>query len=169
MAWDVNKDLRRGNDVFLYITLPNASGMVSSAVSASKVVAYATSCSLQIDSDTLDVSSKLSCRWNASIAGNASYTVSADALYCLKSNAAANSAYTIDDLFNAMVQGINVGWYMGEDSSTVCGTVSGLDTTKPYYYGTGTITSLSLECGNNEICTSSITINGSGKVQQGGV
>lgn len=169
MAWNVNNDLMRGNDVYLYITLPNSAGTIASAATNAKVVAYATSCNLQIDSDTLDVTSKLSCRWQASIAGNASYTVTADALYCLRANAAANSAYTVDDLFNAMVEGNNVGWFMGSDSSTVCGQVRGLDTTKPYYFGEGTITSLSIEAGNNDICSSSISINGSGKVKQGGI
>ncbi len=166
MAWNVNSDLRKGNDQFLYIVLPDTAGTISSAVTDAKVIAYATSCSLQIDADTLDVTSKLSCRWNANLPGNASYTVNADALYCLKANAENNSAYTIDHLFEAMVEGKNIGWFMGEDKADECGEVEGLDTTKPYYWGTGAITSLSIEAGNNEICTSSITITGSGKPNQ---
>lgn len=169
MAWNVNTDLRKGNDQFLYITLPDSAGTISSSVTDSKVIAYATSCSLQIDADTLDVTSKLSCRWNASLPGNASYTVSSDALYCLKANAENNSAYTIDHLFEAMVEGKNIGWFMGEDLSEECGEVGGLDTSKPYYSGEASITSLSIEAGNNEICTSSITLTGSGKPRQNGV
>lgn len=163
MAWNENIDLVKGNDMWLYLVLPDSAGTISSAVTDAKVVAYASSCSLQIDADTLDVTSKLSCRWNASLPGNASYTVSSDALYCLKSSAEANSAYTIDHLFNAMVEGDNIGWYIGQDSSTECGTVGGLDTSKPYYYGVASISSLSIEAGNNEIVSSSISLNGSGK------
>lgn len=166
MAWNSNIDLVKGNDYFLYLTLPDSSGTISSAASEAKVVAYATSCSLQIDADTLDVTSKLSCRWNANLPGNASYTVSSDALYCLKSSADANSAYTIDHLFEAMVEGKNIGWFIGQDSATECGEVAGLDTSKPYYWGEGAITSLSIEAQNNEITSSSITITGSGKPNQ---
>lgn len=163
MAYNVNTDLVKGNDLWLYLVLPDSAGTISSAATDAKVVAYATSCSLQIDADTLDVTSKLSCRWNASLPGNASYTISADALYCLKSSAEANSAYTIDHLFEVMVEGDNIGWYIGQDSSEVCGTVGGLDTSKPYFYGEASITSLSVEGGNNEIASSSISLTGSGR------
>ena len=169
MAWSENIDLRKGNDMWLYLVLPDSAGTISSAITDAKVVAYASSCSLQIDADTLDVTSKLSCRWNATLPGNASYTVSSDALYCLKSSADNNSAYTIDHIFEAMVEGKNIGWYMGEDTADECGEVGGLDTSKPYYYGTASITSLSIEASNNEICTSSITLTGSGRPYQGGI
>lgn len=167
MAWNVNSDLIKGNDMFLYITLPDSAGTISSAVTDAQVVAYATSCSLQIDAETLDVSSKFSCRWNATLPGNASYTVSAEALLAYQDKAAANSAYTIDDLFEAMVEGKNVGWFMGQDSGE-CGAPAGLDTTQPYYYGEAAITSLSIEAGNNEICSSSISLTGSGPIQKNG-
>lgn len=169
MAWNVNSDLVKGNDMYLYITLPDSDGTIATATTAAKVVAYATSCSLQIDSETIDVSSKFSCRWNAVVQGNASYTISADALYCLKAYADTNSAYTIDHLFSAMVEGKNVGWFIAQDASDTCGTISGPDTTKPYYYGEAAVTSLSIEAGNNEVVSSSISLTGSGKVNQGGI
>ena len=162
MAWNVNSDLIKGNDMYLYLVDLEGSGMTSGQVSTAKVVAYATSCSLQVDADTLDVSSKLSCRWQAVMPGNASYTVSTDALYCKKANAEANGAFTIDDLFDAMVAGENIGWVMAQDSSTECGTVAGPDTNKPYYWGEAAITSLSIEAGNNEVVSSSISLTGSG-------
>ncbi len=169
MAWSVNKDLVKGNDYFLYLVIPDSAGTISSAATDAKVIAYATSCSLQIDADTLDVTSKLSCRWTANLPGNASYTISTDALYCLKTNAENNSAYTIDHLFEAMVEGYNVGWYMGQDSAEECGEVGGLDTSKPYYFGEASISSLSIEAQNNEITSSSISLTGSGKINQGGI
>lgn len=167
MAWSVNTDLIKGNDMNLYLVDLSGGTMTSGLVSSGKVVAYAQSCSLEINADTLDVSSKLSCRWNATLPGNGSYTVSSDALYCLQSSAAANSAVTIDDLFADMVNGDNVGWIMAQDSSETCGTVGGPDTSKPYYYGEAAITSLSISAGNNEICTSSISLTGSGEPKKG--
>ena len=168
MAWSVNNDLVKGNDMWLYLVdLGTGGTMTSGMVQDAKVLAYSQSCSFEINSDTLDVTTKLSCRWSAVMQGNASYTVSSDNLYCLQSSAAANGAMTVDDLFEAMVEGENIGWVMAQDSSDECGTVGGPDTTKPYYYGEAAITSLSITAGNNEICTSSITLTGSGEPNKG--
>lgn len=163
MAFSVNNDLIKGNDLNLYLIDLSGGTMTSGMVSTAKVVAYAQSCSLEINADTLDVSSKLSCRWNATLPGNGSYSVSADALYCLQSAAAANSAVTIDDLFEAMVDGENVGWVIAKDSSETCGTVAGPDTTGVCYWGEAAITSLSVTAGNNEVASSSISLTGSGE------
>lgn len=164
MAWSVNNDLIKGNDMNLYLVVLGSAGTMDSGdVATAKVVAYSQSCSLEINADTLDVTSKLSCRWNAVVPGNGSYTVNADALYCKASAATANDAYTIDDLYESMVDGYNVGWVIAQDSSDECGTIEGPDTTQPFYYGEGAITSLSISAGNNEIVSSSISITGSGK------
>jgi predicted secreted protein len=170
MAWSVNNDLVKGNDMFLYLVdLGSGETMTADKISGASVVAYAQSCSLEINADTLDVTSKLSCRWNAVMAGNASYTVNSDSLYCLKSAASANGAKTIDDLFEYMIQGYNIGWVMAQDSADECDEVGGPDTSnpsqKPYYYGEAAVTSLSISAGNNEIVTASISLTGSGPVE----
>ena len=165
MAYNVNTDLVKGNDMFLFITLPDTAGTISTAITDSEVLAYATSCSLEINAETIDTTSKMSCRWNSVMQGNASYSISTDALYALQANMAALSAYTIDDLFEAMVDGKNVGWFMGQNSAD-CGETPVLDSTKPYYYGQAAITSLSISAGNNEICQSSITLTGDGIVNK---
>ena len=110
MAWNVNTDLIKGSDLNLYLVDLGSEAMTSGKVATAKVIAYSTSCSFEISSDSIDVTSKLSCRWNANVQGNASYTISSDALYCLQASASANSAYTVDDLFEAMCDGDNVGW-----------------------------------------------------------
>ena len=172
MAWSVNNDLVKGNNMWLYLVdLGTGGTMTSGMVQDAKVLAYSQSCSFEINSDTLDVTSKISCRWSAVMQGNASYTVNSDNLYCLQSSAAANGAMTVDDLFEAMVDGKNIGWVMAQDESADtddgCGTVLGPDTSKPFYYGEAAITSLSITAGNNEICTSSITLTGSGEPNKG--
>lgn len=166
MAFNVNTDLVKANDMHLFLVMPDTAGTISSAITDSEVLAYATSCELQIDAETIDTTSKLSCRWNSVVQGNASYTVSADALYALQSRMASMSAYTIDDLFAAMTAGKNIGWYMGQNSAE-CGATPVLDQTKPYYYGTAAITSLSISAGSNEICSSSITLTGDGIINKG--
>ena len=168
MAWNANTDLIKGNDFWLYLIELGDSAMTSGMVSTSKVVAYSQSCSLEINADTLDITTKLACRWNAVLPGNASYTINSDNLYCRQASASANDAYTVDDLFEAMVEGDNIGWVLAEDSSEDCDTVGGPDTSagKVYYWGEAAITSLSITAQNNEICSSSLTLTGSGKPHQ---
>ena len=148
--WDINNDLVNGDSLLLYLT------------SGKTVLAYATSCSIQVDQESIDTSSKFSCRWNANMGGRASYSISADALYC--NNA---SGISFDGLLEMMVEGKNVDWYVGQEEAWT-GTCESnphtLDTSKPYYSGKALVTSVSLEAGNNEIATCSITLTGSGEI-----
>lgn len=153
-TWNENNDLIHGDSFLLYLT------------SGKTVVAYATSCSLQVDSETIDTSSKFSCKWQSNMGGKASYTISADALYC--SNA---DGISFDKLLEYMVQGEQIEWYMGEEAAHEgsCETnPHTLDTAKTYYNGKAVVTSVSLEAGNNEIATCSITLTGAGEIQKNG-
>ena len=157
MAWNTNNDLINGDKLLLYLT------------SGKTVVAYATSCSVQIDQETIDTSSKFSCKWNATLGGRCSYTISADALYCNAANADANSGISFDGLMKLMLEGEAIDWYIGQESGVTSATTCEnnphvLDTNKPYYSGKAVITSLSLEAGNNEIASSSISMTGSGEI-----
>lgn len=120
MAYNVNKDLVNGDDIFLYLYTPGtAITHASSFTSANtEVLAFATSCSLQVDGETIDTSNKMSCRWNSNLAGKNSYTVSADALYTAKSGTC-----SFDKLLELMVAGNAVGWAMAKpasDGDTIC-------------------------------------------------
>lgn len=155
MAWNTNNDLINGDKLLLYLTSGNS------------VVAYATSASLNIDQEQIDVSSKFSCRWGSALGGRASYTISADALYCAADAAAANSGVSFDAILALMLAGEAVDWIMGQEQpfSGACeDNPHILDTSKPHYKGKAVITSLTLEAGNNEIATSSFTANGSGEI-----
>lgn len=153
-TWNENNDLIHGDSFLLYLT------------SGKTVVAYATSCSLQVDSETIDTSSKFSCKWQSNMGGKASYSISADALYCSNTD-----GISFDKLLEYMVQGEQIEWYMGEedDHDGSCETnPHTLDTTKTYYNGKAVVTSVSLEAGNNEIATCSITLTGAGEIQKNG-
>ena len=150
--WNENVDLIHGDNLLLYLT------------SGKTVVAYATSCSLQVDSETIDTSSKFSCKWQSNMGGKAGYTISADALY--SSN---EDGISFDDLLAMQVAGIGVEWYMGQESAWTgtCETnPHTLDTSKTYYNGKAIVTSVSLEAGNNEIASCSITLTGQGEIQK---
>ena len=99
--------------------------------------------------------------------GKASYTISADALYCQNTE----GAISFDTLLEYMVKGEQVEWYMGEEAAHdgSCETnPHTLDTTKTYYNGKAVVTSVSLEAGNNEIASCSITLTGAGEIQLNG-
>lgn len=171
MAWNVNNDLIKGNDLNLYlVALEDSTGgtieMTSGLCEDAEVLAYATSASLEMNADNMTADSKLSCRWNVSLPGTGSYTVSSDALYCLASAAEANGAWTIDSLFEAMLKGKNIGWFLGTDKNAgdpeKCGEVGGLDDTKVFYWGEAGVSSLSITGNNGEITQSSISLTGSG-------
>lgn len=152
--WNENTDLINGDSLLLYLT------------SGKTVVAYATSCSLQTDSESIDTSSKFSCKWASAMGGKASYTISADALYCQN-----DGGISFDKLLEFMVKGEQIEWYIGQEvefSGACDENPHTLDTEKTYYNGKAVVTSCSLEAGNNEIATCSITLTGAGEIQKNG-
>lgn len=166
MAWNVSTDLVKGDSLLLYLV---SGDTVNSG--NSKVLAYATSCSVQIDSESIDTSSKFSCKWNSNMGGRASYSISADALYCQSSSVDGNNAVSFDVLMELMVAGNPVNWVIGQEAAFTGECKDNphvLDTAKPYYYGSAAITSLSLEAGNNEIATTSISMSGNGPIEKNG-
>lgn len=175
-GWNANSDLIVGNDLWLYLVdlghgasaVPMTYSLATGATA--EALAYATSCNFEMNADTLEGASKMSCRFSISRAGQGSYNVTADALYCVQANAAANGCKTVDDLFEAFIKGDNVGWVMAVDKSRdegKCGVVEGPDATYPLYWGEASIGSLSITGGNNEICSTSISLTGSGAPHKG--
>lgn len=161
------KNFALGNDFYLYIFDVEdviTTGDTPGVTGTSNVLAFATSVELSTEAETLDVSNKMSCRWNATIAGNNSYTINSDALYTRTSG-----NYSYDDLLEVMLGTGEVGWAIGQiNPETGCDKTATfeLDTTAPYYYGIAALTSLSLSAGNNEVCQCSLTLTGSGALNQ---
>lgn len=156
-TWNINNDLVQGDRLLLYLVSGTTAGNYD-------VLAYATSCSIQIDQETIDTSSKFSCRWNANMGGRASYTVSADALYT-----SAAGVISFDTLMAMMLEGENVEWAIGEETAWTGSCEDNphtLDTSKPYYTGEALISSVSLEAGNNEIASCSISMTGSNEIER---
>ena len=152
--WNENSDLIHGDNLLLYLT------------SAQTVIAYATSCSLQVDAETIDTSSKFSCKWQSNMGGKAGYTISCDALYT-----ASEDGISFDDLMAYMVSGEQIDWYMGQESAHTGTCVTNphtLDTGKTFFNGKAVVTSCSLEAGNNDIASCSITLTGAGEIQKNG-
>lgn len=143
-AYNSSTDLVLADDLFLYVT------------SGDTVLAFATSVSLDISADEIDASSKMSGAWKANLAGKSGYSLSSDALFTQTPD-----HYSFDQLMQHMITREKLDWKIGHasDDSTFA-----LDTTKPYYSGTGFITSLNLNGGNNEVASCSVSITGNGAI-----
>lgn len=153
-SWNENNDLIQGNKLNLYLT------------SAHTVVAYGTNASLQIDTETVDTSSKFACRWSSALGGKSNYTINSDSLYCSNQD-----GISFDTFIEMMVAGDQIEWYLGEESAwtgTCATNPHTLDTTKTYYNGSAIVSSCSLEAGMDEAATCSITLTGAGEIQKNG-
>ena len=155
--WNESLDLIQGNRLNLYLT------------SAQTVVAYGTNASLQIDTETLDTSSKFSCRWASAIGGKSNYTINCDSLYTTNSGAC-----SFDNFVEMMVAGSQIEWYLGQEveqpSSVPCNeNPHTLDTTKTFYNGLAIVTSCSIEAGMDDATSCSLSLHGAGPIQRNGV
>lgn len=154
-----NSKLVKSDDMMLYIVTGNTTG-------ATAVVAFATSANLNIDSETIDVSNKMSCKWASNISGKNSYSISADALY---SQVVSGTCVGYDYLFSQMVENKEVKWILGTPTSGDCESASytfALDGSAQHYEGKGYITSLGLTTGKGDIASFSCTITGAGAVEK---
>lgn len=157
VLWNESQDLIQGNRLNLYLT------------SAQTVVAYGTNASLQIDTETLDTSSKFACRWSSAIGGKSNYTINCDSLYTSNSGAC-----SFDNFIEMMVAGDQIEWYLGQEveqpSSVPCNeNPHELNSGATYYNGMAIITSCSLEAGMDDAASTSITLQGAGPIQRNGV
>lgn len=152
--WNENSDLIQGNKLSLYLT------------SGHTVVAYGTNASLQVDTETLDTSSKFACRWSSALGGKSNYTINSDSMYSTNQD-----GVSFDDFLTMMVDGSQVEWYLGQEeawSGTCATNPHTLDTGHTYYNGMAIITSVSLEAGMDDAVSCSVTLTGAGEIQKNG-
>jgi len=115
------------------------------------VIAFATSCSLEISMDEIDQTNKDSLGWKSIIGGLRSWSVSADALY-------QNEAKAGDTSFTDFWDNIE-----NRTEVFVEFTRSGtLTSDNKYYHGKALVTSLSVNGGTEDQSTFSVTLTGTG-------
>lgn len=145
---DSNTDIVRGQ-LFLFIgELP---------------VAFATSCSLEITTEEIDVSNKMMGDWGASLPGKKSFTVSSESLLTQM-----EGTMSFDALLAKQIAGETLSFVFGEASVTEQTNTGGkfaLDAEKRNYKGTVMITSLSLKSDNGQIASCSAQFKGIGALE----
>lgn len=124
-----------------------------------KSIAYATSHSLTINGNSIDISSKDHGYWGASEVGNITWEITSENLYTDK---------YYGELFDAMVTRSQLTVAFGFASNWDVNGLSGtnaeytLNKTKTYYTGKVYVTSLTANANTGENATLSITLTGSG-------
>lgn len=152
MAYNETTDLIRGEDMMLYVR--ENTGTDLAPVWADTPVAYATSNSVSYSLDTIDTSNKLTGNWKSALPGQIGWTVSTEALI---SNTTGHMSF--QTLETMMIARTPIMVKFGK-----VGAGFALDTTTTYRSGYAIITALDLNTERGGICTSSITLQGNGKL-----
>lgn len=119
-----------------------------------EVIAFSTSCSLEVSMDEIDQTNKDSSGFKSIIGGTRSWSVSCDNLY-------QNEAHASKESFTSLWQYVD-----GRDVISVELAVHNATTNNVYYEGSGYITSLSVNGGTEDQSSFSVTITGSGALTE---
>lgn len=151
-TYDESADLIRGEELLLYIKV----GEVLTPI------AFASSHTLSLSADTIDTSNKMSGAWKAAIAGQIGWTVTAESL--LSKTAGHLSFATLAKL---MAKRAPVEILIAERKATPLETEDPFtaDTAAKWNSGTAFITSLDKKADKGAICSSSITLQGTGALK----
>lgn len=121
-------------------------------------VAFGTSCNVDMSADTIDTSNKMSGNWKEYLTGQLGYTISCDSLLSMKDGHM--SFQTLKKLMAARTPiPVVIAKSVESDGDFTKG--------EEFVKGEAIITSLSMTASNNEICTSSVTLQGTGELQDG--
>jgi TP901-1 family phage major tail protein len=133
---------------------------VGTAAANDVIVAYSTSCSLELSMDEIDQTNKDSAGWKSIIGGLRSWSVSCEALYQNEAEAS-KKAYT--DFWNH-IGDATLGRTKVYIELSVTGASSG--DSNFFYSGDAYVTSLSVNGGTEDQATYSVTMTGSGALAQ---
>lgn len=146
--------------------------------SSATVIACATTASVSINADTIDVACKDTGKWGASVPGTVSWSISSDALFTMP--VSGDSRYSYSKLLDALIDGTKlfVTWASVKDYDTYNSTsYTGVtedghvfdennvqQSNGDLYGGYVTVSSLELTANNGDIATYSVTLNGVGRI-----
>ena len=152
---DSSKDIYRG-ELFVFAK-PDGS-------ESDEPLAFATTATLEITTEEVDISNKMMGGWAGSLPGKKSYTVSSEALITRK-----EGALSYDTLLKAQIDGKVLDFFFGEaavaDQDNNGGTFTP-DKTKKNYTGRIMITSQSLTSEAGQIAKLSVSFKGIGALER---
>ena len=151
--YDSSKDMIVGDKLMLFVEVtkePSTKEMVP--------IAFGTSCGIDISADTIDTSNKMSGNWKEYLTGQLGYTVSSESMLSLKSGHM--SFVTLKEL---MKKRTPIPFVIAKTEETEGDFPKG----EEYVKGNAIITALSMKADNGAICTSSVTLQGTGPLEDG--
>lgn len=147
--------------------MSNVMGEAVQVFLSGKTLACATSCSVQISADEIDVSCKDTAGFNSTIPGRISWTVTSDNLFVLGDYTKLVDAMvnkTVLDLTFATVSNIDEATTPDADGHTVPS--GGWTSASDLYGGKVTVSSIDLTADNGSVATYSVTFNGHGSLSK---
>lgn len=146
---DSRKDIYRG-ELFVFV--------------GDQPIAFASSATLEVTTEEIDISNKMMGDWSGSLPGKKSYTVSSESLVTRK-----EGAMSYDTLLAKQIAGETLSFYFGEASSADKDNFGGTftqDKSKINYTGEVMITSMSISSEAGQIAKCSSNFKGIGGLSQ---
>lgn len=150
--YDSSKDMVVGDKLMLFVE-------VTKELQKEVVpIAFGTSCGVDISADTIDTSNKMSGNWKEYLTGQLGYTVSSESMLSLKTGHL--SFATLKEL---MEKRTPIPFVIAKTEESEGDFPKG----EEYVKGNAIITALSMKADNGAICTSSVTLQGTGPLEDG--
>lgn len=150
--YDSSKDMVVGDKLMLFVE-------VTKELQKEVVpIAFGTSCGIDISADTIDTSNKMSGNWKEYLTGQLGYTVSSESMLSLKTGNL--SFVTLKEL---MKKRTPIPFVIAKTEESEGDFPKG----EEYVKGNAIITALSMKADNGAICTSSVTLQGTGPLEDG--
>lgn len=150
--YDSSKDMVVGDKLMLFVEVTK--GPQKEVVP----IAFGTSCGIDISADTIDTSNKMSGNWKEYLTGQLGYTVSSESMLSLKTGHL--SFVTLKEL---MKKRTPIPFVIAKTEESEGDFPKG----EEYVKGNAIITALSMKADNGAICTSSVTLQGTGPLEDG--
>ena len=153
-TYDSSNDMIVGDKLMLFIEQPGATEGQTETVP----IAFGTACGIDLSADTIDTSNKMSGNWKEYLVGQLGYTVSSESMLSLTTG---HLSFTT--LKKLMVDRKPISFVMAKAVSADSDFTKGTE----YVKGRAIITSLSMKADNGAICTSSVSLQGTGALEDG--
>lgn len=150
--YDSSKDMIVGDKLMLFVEVTKESQKEVVPI------AFGTSCGIDISADTIDTSNKMSGNWKEYLTGQLGYTVSSESMLSLKTGHL--SFVTLKEL---MKKRTPIPFVIAKTEESEGDFPKG----EEYVKGNAIITALSMKADNGAICTSSVTLQGTGPLEDG--
>lgn len=150
--YDSSKDMVVGDKLMLFVEVAKDSQKEVVPI------AFGTSCGIDISADTIDTSNKMSGNWKEYLTGQLGYTVSSESMLSLKTGHL--SFVTLKEL---MKKRTPIPFVIAKTEESEGDFPKG----EEYVKGNAIITALSMKADNGAICTSSVTLQGTGPLEDG--